>query len=610
MSQIHFNQINIDTIGNKKLRIVDDLKERNKYLEKVTAGVYFENKFSYDQTFKMIEEYKKAFLSLSGKEFETITISTPATISAVNAFYGAMDANKIVNSFGPGFLYAFTDKYIKDFESKTIFIYDGFLNENFINKLYDAGVKNVIVTSITDYMHPMVEFIGKKKGLIPKNDFLDEYIKSGKKLPQGMQFIRLSEFAKEGKKIKENIEFPYQEKQIAARFLTGATTSKIPKCVEIYADGFNNMGDIYDRTWFDFNPGDINTVFIPPFYATGMIHGIHAGLFSTLTNVYKPKYDRFAFGKDLLDSKARIALVAPSHVATLEESDLKDNSLNQLKYIFIGGEAILPSQMEKFRKTAKRLGIQYILNGYGMTETASMTGVSDKNSIGDDDVTIMPAPGVEFRIVDPKTHEILPDDVRGILEMKSPCVMAGYTDHELNKKIFTADGWVHTGDVAIRYSDGRYRVFGRDTDYFVNNNQQYAMFDIEEEVLKHPAVLEAEVIKFKLADNNEYPAIVVVVKQEWKDRLSEVLKYISNIKLDGMKYLIGTRFIDKFKTNPITSKRDYLSLPLEKNGYYMYDINIGQIFERDIDQEQVLSYKINGDIVIFNSDNDKKLVKE
>lgn len=609
MSHIHINQINVDLLSNKKLRIVEDLKERNKYFEKVTAGIYFENKFSYAQTFQMFEDYKKAFLSLSGKENETITLSAPATISSINAFYGAMDANKIVNSFGPGFLHAFTDKYIKEFESETIFIYDGFLNDEFINKLYKAGVKNVIVTSITDYMNPMVEFIGKKKGLIPKYDFLDNYVRSGKKFPQGMQFIKLSDFAKEGHKIKESIDFPYADKQIAARFLTGGTTSQIPKCVELYADGFNKMADIYDNTWFDFNPGDINTVFIPPFYATGMIHGVHAGLFSTLTNVYKPKYDRFAFGNDLYDSKARIALVAPSHVATLEESGLKDDSLKQLRYIFIGGEAILPSQMEKFRKTAKRLGIQHILNGYGMTETASMTGVSDKNSLSDDDVTIMPAPFVKFRIVDPDTHEELPDNTRGILEMSSPCVMAGYTDEELNKKIFTKDGWIHTGDVAIRYSDGRYRVFGRDNDYFTNNNQKYAMFDIEEEVLKHPAVLEAEVIKYKLNDENEYPAIVVVVKQEWKNKLEEVLKYISNMKIEGMNYLIGTRFIDKFKTNPITSKRDYLILSLEKNGYYMYDNSINQIFTRDIDDGEVLSYKSDGEIIIFDSEKEKKIVK-
>jgi acyl-coenzyme A synthetase/AMP-(fatty) acid ligase len=111
------------------------------------------------------------------------------------------------------------------------------------------------------------------------------------------------------------------------------------------------MARIYDELWFDFNPGDRQTVFIPLFYATGAVHGVHAGLMDGMTLIYKPKYDRFAFAKDLVETKAKIALVAPSHVATLEESGLQDNALSQLKYIFIGGEAIMPAAMEKFRKT-------------------------------------------------------------------------------------------------------------------------------------------------------------------------------------------------------------------------------------------------------------------
>ena len=184
-------------IENPRIRVVDDLIKRNANNGKVIAGEYFGSKYTYDETFKMFEDYKKAFLSLDGKEPSSIAISSPSTIASVNAFYGAIDANKIVNAFGPGFLSVFTEKYIKEFDTKTVVIYDGFLNEEFIQKLSLSGVKNVIVISVTDYMNPLVKFIGTKKGLIPKGDFLDNYIKSGKKLPSGIQFIRLKEFAKE-----------------------------------------------------------------------------------------------------------------------------------------------------------------------------------------------------------------------------------------------------------------------------------------------------------------------------------------------------------------------------------------------------------------------------
>lgn len=593
----------------EKRRVVEELRLRNKDNMELIAGEYFGAKYTYGQTFDMFDAYKKAFLSLDGVNRDPITISAPSTIASVNAFYGAMDANKIVNLTGPGFLQAYTTKYTSDIGSKTVVILDSFLNEQFIKNLHNAGVKNVIITSSTDYMDPNVRKFAAANGLIKDVDFLDSYIGSGNTLPRDMQFIRMMDFAQTGASIKESIEFPYEEGQIGAYFLTGATTSKLPKGVKLYSDGFNKMADIYDDLWFDFKPGDRQLVLIPLFYATGAVHGVHAGLFSGMTLIYQPRYDRFAFGSDLIESKAKIALVAPSHVATLENANLQENALSNTKYIFMGGEAIMPAQMQKFRAIAKRLGIKYILNGYGMTETGSMSGISDKNPLDDSDVTVVPAPGVQYRIVDPKTGEILPDNVRGILEKTSPCQTAGYLEEEKNATLFTKDGWINTGDVAIRYSNGRYRIFGRQTDSFTNAGKDYAMFDIEEKVLEHPGVSEAEVIKFKI-NNEEYPAVVVVLNKEWESRKEEVLEYISNIEIDGMNLLIGTKFIDRFKTNPITSKRDYLSLPEDTYGYYKKDNSTGLVLQTDISGDNVKIYPIETDeIIIVNQAGEKQLKK-
>lgn len=547
-------------------RVVDYLKIRNKDTMQVVAGEYFGSKYTYAETFKMIENYKKAFINIDGLNEDAITICAPSTIASVNAFYGAIDADKVVNLMPPGFLIAYTEKYMKGLGSKTLFIFDGFLSDSLIDKLYAAGVKNVIVTSITDYMNPAVKLIAIKKGMVSGKSFIDEYLKSHKSFPDGMRVLSVKEFVKIGAKDKNTYSFEYKENKLTARFLTGATTSQFPKCVKISNDGLNNMALIYDKLWFDFEPGDKQTVFIPLFYATGAIHSIHAGFFDTMTLVYKPKYDRFAFGKDLVESKGKIALVAPSHVATLDQSSLADNSLRHVKYVFIGGEAIMPAQMEKFRKSAKRLGIKYILNGYGMTETGSMSGMSLKDALDDSDVTIEPVPGVSYRIVDRKTGEVLPDNARGILQVQSPCATLGYLEKEKDKILFTEDGWINTGDVAIRYSNGRYRVFGRENDYFENKGKSYAMFDIEEKILELDEVAEAEVTKFKI-DGEEYPAAVVVLKPESKGEKAKVLREIYNISVDGIKYLYGVKFIDNFKTNPVTSKRDYLSLANDKEGY-------------------------------------------
>lgn len=563
-------------IQNPKRRIVEDLKIRNKDNMNLIAGEYFGNRFTYAETFQMFDDYKKAFLQLDGQNESAVTICAPSTIASVNAMYGVFDADKIANMIGPGFLFAYPDRYTRDLGSTTVVIFDSFLNEEFVRRLHDAGVKNVIVTSVTDYMNPLVKKAAIDRGMVSGIDVIDQLSKAGA-LPGDMQFIRIPEFAETGAKIKESPVFSYRENKIAAYFLTGATTSVLPKGVKLYADGFTKMAQIYDHVWFDFEPGMRTTVFIPIFYATSAVHAVHAGLFRGMTLLYKPKYDRFAFATDLLETKCGICVVAPSHVAALEGAGLPDNALKHLQYVCMGGEALLPAQMDKFRKTAKRLGIQYMIHGYGMTETGSMTGISAQVPDSDSDVTFSPLPGIRYRIVDPETGKELPQGQRGILEMLSPCATAGYIDSEKDKKLFTKDGWIHTGDVAMQCGEDKYRVFGRDTDCFTRDGIKYAMFDIEEKVLEHEAVAEAEVVC--LNDNDkEAPAIVVVLRDEYRGKEAELLKELTKTEAPGMEYLWGIKFIDRFKTNPITSKRDYLSLKKEMNGYYV--VNDDKVYIR------------------------------
>lgn len=78
-------------------------------------------------------------------------------------------------------------------------------------------------------------------------------------------------------------------------------------------------------------------------------------------------------------------------------------------------------------------------------------------------------------------------------------------------------------DVAVRYDNGRYRIFGRATDCFVNSGKTYPMYDIEEQVLTHP----------------------------------------------------------------ITAKRDYLSLSNETTDYYSFDKNTNTIYCANIGEDKV-----------------------
>ena len=587
----------VNDMINPKRGLVDDIKYHNLGRESLIASEYYGAKYTYSQMYQMIEDYKRAFIAIDGNNSDSITIVAPSTVASVNAFYGATEANKIINLISPGFLNIKTEYYTKELGAKTLFIYEGFLTDGLISRLYTAGVKNIIITGIDDYMDPIIKQYATQSGLIKTEHFADKYVCEHKSLPTGMELLSINDFVSAGQQLTGDYHYKFKENQVISRFLTGATTSKLPKCVKLTADGFANMGAIYKQLWFDFQPKERLVVIIPLFYATGAIHGMHMGLLQNMTLVYKPKYDRFSFGKDLLESKANVALVAPSFVATLSESDLPNGALSHVKYLFIGGEAINPAQMRKFRNTAKRLGIHYILNGYGMTELGGMVGLSDKEFNDPGDVSVAPVPGSEYRIVNPETKVLLPDGERGLLHVKTPCASLGYFEEEKNKELFTDDGWINTGDIAAKDQNGHYRVFGRYTDYFTNGGKTYAMFDIEEKILELEEIAEAEVIKFTIA-GEEYPAAVVVLKTSHNSHISETLKRIYSISVPGINYMLGVRFIEHFKISPVTSKRDYLSLSQVFDHYYSVD-NDDQYYVTTIGQERI---KINKESITVQND--------
>ncbi len=69
-----------------------------------------------------------------------------------------------------------------------------------------------------------------------------------------------------------------------------------------------------------------------------------------------------------------------------------------------------------------------------------------------------PLPSTECRMVDPDTGEDVAEGERGELWIRGPQVMEGYLNNaEATAATIDSDGWLHTGDIAVRDADGFYR---------------------------------------------------------------------------------------------------------------------------------------------------------
>ena len=138
-----------------------------------------------------------------------------------------------------------------------------------------------------------------------------------------------------------------------------------------------------------------------------------------------------------------------------------------------------------------------VTNCYGMTETSP---VSCQTMIGDtiehQTQTVGVAhPHVEVRIADQLTGETLPRGEHGEFCTRGYSVMQGYwNDDDRTAGAIDADGWMHTGDIAVMFDDGYVNIVGRIKDLVIRGGENVYPREVEEFLLGHPDIREVQVI--------------------------------------------------------------------------------------------------------------------
>jgi fatty acid CoA ligase FadD36 len=176
--------------------------------------------------------------------------------------------------------------------------------------------------------------------------------------------------------------------------------------------------------------------------------------------------------------------------------------------LLVSGSAGLPVRV--FEGLAAQAG-QGPVERYGMTETlitlsARAAGARRAGWVG------RPLAGIDARVVDEQGQPVPADgDTVGELEVRGPTLMDGYLHQpDVTTALYTADGWLRTGDVAGVDADGWHRIVGRQsTDLIKSGAYRIGAGEVEDALLAHPAVAEAAVIG--VPDDDLGQAIVAFV---------------------------------------------------------------------------------------------------
>ena len=147
---------------------------------------------------------------------------------------------------------------------------------------------------------------------------------------------------------------------------------------------------------------------------------------------------------------------------------------------------------------AEVLGAAGMCNIYGSSETGGNCCVTHHdwplerraNCQG------LPLPGVELRIVDEATGTPLGPNRPGLVEVRGPYVMRGYTASSAahNASVFTPDGWFQSGDIGQLTEAGEMVFLGRSTEMIKRAGINVSPAEVEDVLLQHPGVAQAGVV--------------------------------------------------------------------------------------------------------------------
>lgn len=295
---------------------------------------------------------------------------------------------------------------------------------------------------------------------------------------------------------------------------------------------------------------DRHLVTLPLFHTFGSTVQMNAGFALGATLVLVPRFD----AKLAISLMQKYAITFFAGVPTMYWALLNalDDSvdlalLRKNLRMAVSGGASLPVQIiEDF---ARRFGVN-ILEGYGLSETSPVATFNHPGRVNKVGSIGQPIWGVEVRLVDITGKTITGSDQVGELAVRGHNVMKGY----LNRPEATAEvlenGWFRTGDLARRDADGFYFIVDRSKDVIIRGGFNVYPREVEELMIRHPAVSFVAVIGVPHPSLGEEIKAVVVLKDLDDPVTEEELIAWTKERLAAFKYPRIVEFVERL---PMTS---------------------------------------------------------
>ncbi len=247
---------------------------------------------------------------------------------------------------------------------------------------------------------------------------------------------------------------------------------------------------------FRYTEADRVCIPVPFYHCFGMVIGNLACLTHATTTVLPaPSFDALTTLQTIEAERCTSVLGVPTmFIAMLGHPEFHTFDLSSLRTGMMAGS---PCPTEVMKQCVDEMHMHEVTIGYGMTETSPVSTQTSPDDPLEKRVGTVGRvhPHVQIKVIDPGSGAVVARNEPGEFCTKGYSVMLGYwNEPQMTAEAIDADGWMHTGDLAVMDDEGYVSIVGRIKDMIIRGGENIYPREVEEFLYAHPDIVDVQVI--------------------------------------------------------------------------------------------------------------------
>jgi long-chain acyl-CoA synthetase len=464
-------------------QLLDDAAAR---YPKRKALVFLGRAMTYSALLGAVDRFAAGLHELGVRKGDRVALILPNCPQSVIAFFGVLRIGGVVVQHNPLYTPSEFAHQLSDSGATVAVVYDG-AYARLAEALPRTSVEHVIVTSLADYLPS-----GKRLALrLPFGSVREKRDQLVTDLPPDADVIEFASMLRPTRQPVPPVPIVPSD-DLALLQYTGGTTG-VPKGAMLTHR--NLVANAYQAAAWDpeMRPGQETVLAaLPIFHVYGLTMCLTVNMVIAGTLVLLPTFDLGLLFNAIDKYRPTIFPgVPPMYELIVRSRRTSKHDLSSIRTCVSGAMRLPPETVKRFEQVA---GAK-LVEGYGLTESSPVALANPLNENARAGTIGVPVPGTEVRIVgvDDPDLEVGYGEA-GELCIRGPQVFAGYWNQPDETRTMLADGWLHTGDVAVMDEDGFVTLVDRKRDVILASGFSIFPSEVEDVLREHPGVEECAVV--------------------------------------------------------------------------------------------------------------------